>query len=771
MKKYAMLLIFLFTMFVPVIYGAAEINIDVDYGFEGKGKQDTPIAVTITIQNDERTFDGELVTTYAKNYLLQSGEVIPLQLAPNEVVTKKVYINYFPNEIFDNTRGKFVYLYDESFENGDEAKAYRVTHNKPELTSYDALMIGVFGEPQLASALQQLRAIEQNQVVEIADLTIQALESIQQSEDLALFNMLFLTQDFNQLTNVQQQAILGWIQKGGQLVLAGDALGTVLEPYNALTTSAATKTIRAEQLQQFTGQEGFRTALTVQEARPVQGAYSFKIDETVLATKRQMGSGALIQTAFLLSDATLNQNDHAAYLMSQLLDFELNFYTTTPESELSNTVVPVNELFASFEFSLWKIIIVFALYIFLIGPVLYYYLKRKDKREYAWWIIPTLALVVSVALFLIGAKDRIVQPQIQQMAVVKISDNAAEQYFAQSLLSNRSGDYAFHLSNDMNVASYTGYSTGTRDFPNGRWSYVKQQQDHKQLTVKNVPYWDVESIVGTGTIDIGKLDIQLANENGMVTGTIRNELTTDLNDVQIWTGRQFIELGAIKQGEIMQVNEKLPSSLLIPSMLPVETYYETPTPAHIEEARKKRLVGLANTVMMNEQSPVILGYSDTAEVGAKFDGKAKIQSTILIAQPFTAKFNFADDITINEDLMQMKYSSDLYGGIKEQLISGQESYFLDPADYEVTYQLPQSIMEHTIMWKSLQYQVKGSAISAQIYNVKTKQYEAFAHEFSTDNVSDYIENDLIQLKWHISEAVYSEDMALPMIELKGAMKQ
>lgn len=145
-------------------------------------------------------------------------------------------------------------------------------------------------------------------------------------------------------------------------------------------------------------------------------------------------------------------------------------------------------------------------------PVLYYYLKRKDKREYAWWIIPTLALVVSVALFLIGAKDRIVQPQIQQMAVVKISDNAAEQYFAQSLLSNRSGDYAFHLSNDMNVASYTGYSTGTRDFPNGRWSYVKQQQDDKQLTVKNVPYWDVESIVGSGTIDIGKLDIQLVTK-------------------------------------------------------------------------------------------------------------------------------------------------------------------------------------------------------------------------------------------------------------------
>lgn len=158
MKKYAMLLIFLFTMFVPVMYGAAEINIDVDYGFEGKGKQDTPIAVNITIQNDERIFDGELVTTYANNYLLQSGEVIPLQLSPNEVVTKKVYINYFPNEIFDNSRGKFVYLYDDSFEKGDEAKKYRVTHNKPELTSYDAFMI----DPQLSLDYKQYQLFPRN---------------------------------------------------------------------------------------------------------------------------------------------------------------------------------------------------------------------------------------------------------------------------------------------------------------------------------------------------------------------------------------------------------------------------------------------------------------------------------------------------------------------------------------------------------------------------------------------------------------------------------
>ncbi|MCH7320765.1 hypothetical protein LZ480_02595 [Solibacillus sp. MA9] len=772
MKKYVMLLIFLVTMFAPLMYGSAEMNIDVDYGFEGKGKQDTPIAVTFTIQNDERTFDGELVTTYANNYLLQRGEVIPLQLAPNEVVRKKVYLNYLPYEIIDNSTGKFVYLYDDSIEKGDESKDYRVTHNKPELTSYDAFMIGVFGDKQLASALQQLRAIQQSRVVDISEYEITSLESVQQLEDLALFNMIFLTQELDTLTEVQQKAILGWIQNGGQLVIDGDVSSTALEPYKALTASSATKTINAEQLQQFTGQERFNKVLTVHDVQPIQGAHSFKIDETVLAARKQIGSGALIQTAFSLTDATVSQNDNAAYLMAKLLDFDVNFNTSTPESDLSSNVVPVNALFASFEFSLWKIVVVFGLYIFLLGPVLYFFLKRKDKREYAWWIIPAFALVVSVALFLVGAKDRIVQPQIQQMAVVKISDNASEQYFAQSLLSNRGGDYQFSLTNDMKVASYGGQSFGLRDFQNGRWGYVKQQQDHKTLTLKNVPYWDVESFIGSGAIDIGKLDVQLVNENGMVTGTVRNDLTIDLKEVQIWTGLQFINIGDIKQGESKHVNEKLVSSLLVPNTLPVDqTYYDRPTPETIDEVRKGRLLGLANTLVMDDQSPVIIGYSNTADIGAQFAGKAKMQSTVLVVQPFTASVNFSDDVTINGDLMLMKYSTDLYGGVKDQLISGQDSYYLDPADYKVTYQLPQSIMVHNFSWESLRYELYGGAISSQIYNVKTNQYESLPSEYSTDNVDDYIENDMIQFKWHVSDAVYSDNVKLPMIELKGAMKQ
>ena len=771
MKKYVMLLVFLFTLLVPA-YAFAEINIDVDYGLAGAGKQDKPIAVTITIQNDEREFDGELITTFDNSYLLQSGKVMPLKLAPNEKVTKKLYVNYFPYEVVNNSSEKFVYLYSGSFEKGKEVNDYRVTHHEPLLASYDSFVIGVFDDAKLANALQQLRAIQQNGLVEISQHEMTLFEQIQQKTDVGHFNSIVLTQELNILTATQQQALLQWVQGGGQLVVDSSVAETEFETYEAFEATSGTTQLNAKQLQQFTVQDTFENGITVKNGQVMNGAQSLEVENYVLAAKKAIGSGALIQLAFSLTDANLLQNDGAAYMMAKLLNFDTAYYTMTPESELSNNIVPVNSLFASFEFSLWKIVLVFALYILLLGPVLYYFLKKKDKREYAWWIIPSLALIVSIALFLIGAKDRIAQPQIQQMAVVKINEYGSQQYFAQSLLSNRGGDYQFELTEDMTATSYNRQATQLRDFKDGRWSYIRDQDGQNTLTLKNVPYWDVESIVGQGSLDVGKLDVSLANENGTVTGTIENHLSFDLTDVQIWTGLELIPIGDLKQGETKELQETLGASLFIPTILPNDQmYYQTPTPATIEENRKSRLLAFAHSLVMNEQSPVLIGYSDTNDVGAKFTNKAKIQSTVLVVQPFTASMNFSDEVTVNGDLFQIKYSTDLYGGMKDQFISGQMYYYLDPADYDVTYQLPQSITMQDITWQSLRYQLNGGVISPQIYNVKTMQYEAITSEFSTSDIADYYKNGQIRFKWRVSEAVYSEDVKLPSIELKGAMKR
>lgn len=770
MKKITALLFSCFVFLIPAMFASAEMNIQVEYGFDGIGKQDKPAAVTITIENDERNFAGELVTTYTSDYLLQNHEVIALKLAPNEVVTKKLYLETFPYEVLNQSNKKFIHLYNESLEKGKEAENYTVEHIEPELAGFDTFITAVFGEKQLANSLQQLRTLYPNQGMDISHHSLDTLESVQQKTDLAMFNSIFLTAPLATLNEQQQQALFSWVQEGGQLIVDQQLTGTLFENSEALHYRSGTTTVEAQQLQQFVGQGNFTQPLTMQHGTAVKGAQSYSVNETLIAAKKMIGSGALIQTAFSLTDPTFMQTDSSAYLMTKLVNFDTPFYTTTPKSELSSNIVPVNALFSSFEFSLWKIILIFALYILVLGPILYYFLKKKDKREYAWVMIPAIAIIVSIALFLIGAKDRMIQPQVQQMAVVKIGDNSAEQYFAQSLLSNRSGDYQFELSEQMTIASYKNQFTPLRDLQDSRWSYIAEQDDEKILKLKNVPYWDVESFVGQAPIDIGQLKIQLANENGHITGTIENQLTVDVAAVQIWTGTDFLDVGDLKQGEAKQVNTKLENTLLSPSILePDKMYYDSPTPETIDANRKGRLLAFANTLISAEQTPVVIAHAETNAIGAKFVGKATTESTVLIVQPFTATMNFTQDVTVSDAAFQLSYSTNLFGGIKNQHMNGQQPIYLDPADYEVVYQLPQFMLMYDIKWHSLHYELTGGALRAQIYNRKTEQYEAIDQNFSTQQIDDYLEHGRLQFKWHISEAIYDDSMKLPTIELKGAM--
>ena len=85
-------------------------------------------------------------------------------------------------------------------------------------------------------------------------------------------------------------------------------------------------------------------------------------------------------------------------------------------------------------------------------------LKKIDKREHAWWIIPCLSILLSIGVFFTGAKDKIKNPQFNEMGIYQYNDNYLSGYQATTLLSNKSGD--FTLTYDKNAYTpipYLGY--------------------------------------------------------------------------------------------------------------------------------------------------------------------------------------------------------------------------------------------------------------------------------------------------------------------------
>ena len=175
-------------------------------------------------------------------------------------------------------------------------------------------------------------------------------------------------------------------------------------------------------------------------------------------------------------------------------------------------------------------------------------------------------------------------------------------------------------------------------------------------------------------------------------------------------------------------------------------------------------------MLENEQSPAILATAKDLSYGAELSKKAAINSTALIVQPFTATFNFTDELTLSERAFQVSFTSDMYGGMKNQLPFNREGWYFDPGEYEVTYRLPNELITKPINWTTIQYEVNEALMKAEIFNVTTNQYEHISGQFSTKDALNYIKQGEVRFQWRISEAIYNSPFTAPTMQLKGAVK-
>ena len=63
-------------------------------------------------------------------------------------------------------------------------------------------------------------------------------------------------------------------------------------------------------------------------------------------------------------------------------------------------------------------------YTLCMGPAVYLFLKKKDKREYMWLVIPCTAILFSVIIYMAGNSTRYTEPFIRYYSSVDLTDEA-----------------------------------------------------------------------------------------------------------------------------------------------------------------------------------------------------------------------------------------------------------------------------------------------------------------------------------------------------------
>ena len=793
MKKFMVLLFAFLVMIIltpeVIAHAAPNLKVSVTAGIDGKTKMERGGPIAITVENTGTSFSGDLVVDVLESYDQGAGRAIPLELGSGETKTVSFVVNNLdalggmsglPNK-------QSIFFFEGGWEKGKEIP-YKGAKILTASLFQDTTFIVTFTNN--IDRLASLKGIEIGSTSDVQMIDSSKIDMPNFPNDPLAWDsidyMVFDEYALADLKSEKQEALLEWVQKGGIIVIGSsdnvEGEAGVFSAYLPLKLKEQT-TIDASLLNEWAKTEDFVDPIQAYSTTMNEGAASHVKDkENVLVASNKVGKGLVLQTAFSLGDEPMAKSSGMPSFWSALFSTaeKTTFFTSlnksNPLNQVSYSIGDTNELFPSFKVSASLIFGIIILYAVLIIPILYFVLKRKDKREYAWWIIPAIALLTSIAIFGYGAKDRIGRVQIQHTAVLNVGEDGVLQgYYAESFMSNKSGNFKFTAPDKTTLAASSPdvLFDASEGMPHKR-TILEGNATGSTLHFRNVGYWNVATVYGESKVtDIGQYKIDLAVDNKKLTGSVTNDFPFGLKELSIWSGHTFIPIGDLSPGETVQVDEELKTHTL----LPIERANNMVNQPQMNgdelmEMRKNSLLSFTGENMSDVRSPVLVGYADTQVIPITLDGvKSTTSALTMIMQPIDIEFNIEGSFTIEEGLLDLSITANEDGYGTYVIANLADEGFYEGVEYLQMWSLPEQLIEKKVTWTSIELtKINQELYSSSLLNVKTGKYEEVDEKdlLITEHLSDYIaENGTIvnRIRFHAEE--YGESTDLPKIELTG----
>ncbi|MGE6487811.1 hypothetical protein [Paenisporosarcina sp. NPDC076898] len=794
---FALSILFLLS-FVTISEVSAAPNLEVKAtaGFQNKIKYGEGLPMTVTVVNSGDEFSGDLVIDYSETYAIGSAKAIPFTIGKGETKTINLALPGLSEEMSYNTDYQMFYFYEGNWEDGKEISYKGNKSIRPNSFGQDTTFFLTLTES--ADRLRALSTVKMGGMGGSQIIHLGQIKDFQFPEDHAAYDLAnYLVIDeyvLSDLNEEQQQAILDWVQTGG-VVLVGASDNTnaelgLLAGKLPLNLSDERKTLQAEKLTILSSNKEFTEDIAFFGAKVNEGSrVLLQSDNQPIAASNPIGKGAIIQTAFSLGDEPLSKQANYSFLLTDIIkkanvNQQVNNYGgQNIKEQMTYEVAQMNELFPSFQVSTPLMITIVIIYIILVGPLLYFLLKRKDKREHAWWIIPAISILASLAIFAYGAKDRLVRPQIQQSSFYEVQpDGSLSGYYVESLLTNRSGNFTFESENGTTMVASKRMSAFSNNSGNVQASSIlNEQADNDQLTVRDVGYWSVSSVIGESNIkEVGQFAINLKVEAGIVRGTVKNEFPFALKDVAIWSGTKMIKLGNLDSNESVEVNEPVGSALLVPIAMSNGSQYmgfgTAMKATDLPKERKNSLIRMSQMTGVQKTQPAIVAHTEDAIVPISLmDTRAEMSAINMIYQTFTPETIFSGEFTLPSSAFDIAVNTEETSGYYNQMNESKFEWFMANGSYTYDWTIPKNIPIQQVKWTELQLaNTDTSSISVEIYNVTSKTFEEVTSgRFSIkENIDQYISADgKVQFKVN-KQATNGDDYTrLPELRLKGEVQK
>lgn len=369
------------------------------------------------------------------------------------------------------------------------------------------------------------------------------------------------------LNQVQGQALQDWARLGGVLLLFGGAGAGEGEIFSDISPVQVTgkKTIDGRlaglrdggPLTVATGKLKTGRVLVQDGGSPVLARRVLGRGEVVFcgAGPGELGGGAQgVWAAMFGSVAGMEKVIQMPGLMTIREDYQAKDALSDASSYIPQLAGPHVLMLALF----WVV------YAAVVGPVLYFFLRRADRRDLAWLLVPLGAVTAAAFFYFLAPVNRLQGHFSQTLATVEVlSPELAEVRAGAAVVVPRGGDFT--------VGALKGfYLVPSRLERPGVVPLVEQVNDSFKVNYTNVEYGSMRRVTAYGMQrDFGSIQGSLVIEGNSIKGELTNKTGLDLRDCSLLLGSRAFRIGTLPAGGVVKIEEVLDDWALLAN--PIDT--------------------------------------------------------------------------------------------------------------------------------------------------------------------------------------------------------
>jgi hypothetical protein len=564
------------------LYVSNEPTFQVNAGFNGRFKDGNWVPLQISLSNSGADFSG---TLSIEDPVPDSGAKASLYQEPINLANgaQKQITTYIPISLGGQFTGQITVKLLDS--NGFVVHAQTNT-----LTSLGAkdIFVGILSDQ--STGFNPLFSVTlPNQGGSMIVETLNASTMPNATVVLHNFDLIVLDNfTASSLDSRQLMALQTWVNQGGALIEAGgpewkrtlSALPAGLIPVSVSGTGtlpAGTQLLPvAGPPKTGAGQNSIpvsvNEAVTVSTATISQGVAGSLQSTTLLAAgklplivQERLGQGVICYVAF---DPTLNPVVNwvgAGALWKGLVQRTLgdkllnNNNDSSPTSIIQTTglgEILQNLLTNAFP-SPWLLVVLVLGYLVILGPVRFFIIRWRKKRDWNWRIVLSSIAIFSLLTYGLALQQKGASVLSNSVSIIQLNNSGSTAHitsYTGVFLLNQ-GDYHVHIPDNGLVQPVIDQNNSSSSTENGSLATIAPGQNGTEVRLSGVSFSTTRSLLSDrDSLVHGGIDSRLTMQNGVLSGTMINTLNYGLSDVYVLMTNSFARIGSLASGQSEQVN-------------------------------------------------------------------------------------------------------------------------------------------------------------------------------------------------------------------------